>query len=701
MADKRPPRVAPPSHGRDDHGVSVENRNALVWLGVVRSSAKALAALALAGLLSAAAPLVAWAAQPDSVLRPMLQAAARGDWQAAHRAAADLGPGSLRTYVRWRELLDRADRLPFTAYAQFLRHETDWPRLGQIQARAEEAIDGTVTLPQRLAFFAGRTPRTRQGRVGLAEALHATGRQQEAARLIRQSWREDSFPPAEETLLLQRFGSALDAEDHVARVDRLLWDGQVGEARRMLPRVDMPQQRLVRARLALQLSEPTVEQALAAVPSDLRRHPGLLFDRLQWRKRHGIKAGAREILLDPPADLGQPERWWREQQAAIREGIGERSFKSAYRLAAVHRQQNGVPFAEAEWLAGWLALRFAEQPGLAAGHFERMWRGVGTPISRSRAAYWSGRAAAARDQTEAASSWYAHAAAHPNTFYGQLAAVELGEEPGQRLVPATTVATTARKKLSTRTPARLAKLFCDEGEPGAAQPFFRHLGFEAAAQAEELGAVIELARQCGRADLVLAAARAATGNGGTLVSEAYPVPRMPVLREVAPELPEPALVLAVARQESLFDPAARSPAGALGLMQLMPSTAALVARAAGIPFSRSSLAADPAYNVRLGSLYLQQQLQRYGGEPALALAAYNAGPGRVSQWMQLHGDPRGDDPYRLIDWIELIPFAETRNYVQRVLEGRTVYRAVLAGPKAFPARTAADTAPLPRLKPAT
>jgi soluble lytic murein transglycosylase len=276
--------------------------------------------------------------------------------------------------------------------------------------------------------------------------------------------------------------------------------------------------------------------------------------------------------------------------------------------------------------------------------------------------------------------------------------MELEADPTLYLVSLGRPSAAARASLGLRAPAQLAKLMCELGQPASAQPLFRHLGYEAAADEATLSAVVELARSCRRADLVLAATRGAAANGGQAGWEAFPLPTHVGFGARPEGMPEPALLLALARQESLFDPAARSPAGALGLMQVMPATAQGVSRDFGLAYSKARLLGDPEYNIQVGGLYLQAQLARFGGETALALAAYNAGPSRVARWIEAYGDPRRGDRYDLIDWIERIPFAETRNYVQRVLEGRAVYRMVLAGagPGDSPRRAAM---PFPAPKP--
>lgn len=669
-------KAAAPSKKRSTAKPAVSKKAAsvknLAAKGKRTSTAKAASAAARVATVAALAA-------PATPLAQALLSADKGDWQWARRVGDNVGSPLLRSYFRWRELLESDNQLPFAAYDEFLRQGGDWPSLGTIQTRAEASIDESVAYEQRLAFFERRPPRTRQGRVRYAEALLAVDRRAEAIGLLRQSWIEDNYSGSEEDYFLERYGHILTAADHAVRLDRLLWDDRIDEARRMLGRVGAKERLLALARLKLQLSDATVEAAVDAVPPELQRDPGLLFDRLRWRRQKANDVGAAEILLNQPADLRRPEKWWDEHEKVIRELIDDRDFELAYRIAAAHQQQKGAELAEAEWLSGWLALRFLNQPAQARRHFERMWPVVTTPISRGRAAYWAGRAAAQSGDRKAAQAWYAHAASYPTSFYGQLAALEIGVDIADRLGPSSPAPSAARNALKRRVPAQLASFFCAQGQPRYAQPFFRHLGYEAA-DASELRAVIELAQACDRADLVLAAARAAASNGKHLTREAYPVPSVRTLREAMSDLPEPALRLAVARQESLFDPSAASRAGALGLMQLMPATAEAVARDLGLPYSRTRLTRDPEYNARLGSRYLQRQLARYDDEPALALAAYNAGPGRVARWLDAHGDPRLDrDPYRMIDWIELIPFSETRNYVQRVLEGRGMYRALLAG----------------------
>ena len=666
---------------------------------LVRHLPLLLATLALAlhaGSVQAAAD------PPAEQVARLAAAADRGDWQAAQAAAEAADRPALSLYLGWRRLVEArgAAQPTFAAYAAFLGSERDWPSLGLVQQRAEALIDGSVSPADRLSFFAERAPRTRAGRLALTEALQATGQDKRAAELIRAVWVQDDLTAADEASLLARWDRFLRPADDRARLDRLLWDGALDQARRLMPRLDPSARALAQVRIRLQTDEPGIAPALAALPASLRADPGLRYDRLRWRQRQGDEAGARALLLDLPPTLPRPELWWREQQATIRDALDAGDARAAYSLAANSGQTAGAALLESEWLAGWLALRFNGEPALAVRHFEQMWRIATMPVSQARAAYWLGRAEVAGAQPGKGERWYARAAALPQTYYGQLASIEIGAEMRDHLPPPRAAPAAAQATLLRRPVAQVALLLCRAAAATAAQPLFRHLGHEAVADPDQLRAIAAMAADCGRSHLGLAAIRAASGRGTFLAREAFPLPRLAAFWEQGEDAPEPALLMAVARQESMLDPAARSPAGALGLMQLMPDTAADMARALSLPFALRALIADPQLNVRLGSSYLRQQLDRFTGETALALAAYNAGPRRVDAWLALHGDPRGGDRYRLIDWIELIPFAETRNYVQRVLEGQAMYRAILAGPGTAAQPRTADV-PRPRLKPAT
>ena len=641
------------------------------------------------------APASAGVAQLDatarSTLARALDAADSGQWPVARRQVDALGSPLLRTYIIWREFVAGNAAVDFDRYNAFLRRYPDWPRLGSIRANAELRLDETVDYATRLRFFADRRPITRQGRIRLAEAEFAMGDAERGRELVRQSWVHDNFGQSEEQFFLQTFGHVLETADHEARLDRLLWDGREGEARRMLRRVSAGWAALAEARLALQAMAPGVDGAIRRVPAALADDPGLAYDRLRWRRLKGRDDGVREILLDPPAELGRPSLWWNERAYQIRTALSDGDFALAHALAKEHGQTEGASFAEAAWLVGWLALRHADDPRTALGHFARMYDAVAMPISRSRAAYWSGRAAAVLGDSRATSRWYRLAAEHPTTYYGQLALEELGEPLRLSEVAARfNGATIPDPAFDSSDQVRLARLFCALEMAERAVPFLERLLLDVADKSR----VMALARECDRPDIVVELGKHGVSAGVVDPLVTFPIPAHHGLLYPISAVVEPALSLAIARQESHFDHTAQSPAGALGLMQVMPATGRAVAERFGLTWSQESLHRDSHYNAQIGVHYLGMLAEQYGGRLEMMAAAYNAGPPRVSAWSARHGDPRTMDRHELVDWIELIPFRETRNYVQRVIEGRNVYRELLANAAMEPVSVAMDSGPM-------
>ncbi len=694
-----------PATGRQDDRAPSAGAEAATRAGPGLAVRRFVALLTVAGGLYALSPAVS-AAEPldararDTLVRA-LDAADSGQWPIARRHIDALGSPLLRTYVVWREFVAGNPAVAFDRYEAFLRRYPDWPRLGSVRANAELRIDETVDHATRLRFFADRRPSTRQGRIRLAEAELTMGDPERGRALVRQSWVQDNFGLSEERFFLEVFGHLLTTTDHEARLDRLLWDGREGEAGRMLRRVSPSSAALAEARLGLQALAPGVDGLIRRVPAALMDDPGLAYDRLRWRRLKGRDDGVREILLDPPAELGRPSLWWNERAYEIRMALSDGDFATAYALARDHGQNEGASFAEAAWLVGWLALRHAEEPRTALGHFARMYDAVAMPISRSRAAYWSARAAEVLGDERATHRWYRLAAEHPTTYYGQLALEELG-------LPLQLTEIAARfngavlpdPAFDGSDQVRLVRLFCGLEMAGYAVPFLQRLLLDIADKSR----VMALASECGRPDIVVELGKHGVSAGVVDPLVTFPIPAHHGLLYPIGNTVEPALGLAIARQESHFDHTARSPAGALGLMQVMPATGRAVAERFGLGWSENALQNDSHYNAQIGVHYLGMLADRFDGKLEMMAAAYNAGPPRVSAWVARNGDPRTLDRHGLVDWIELIPFRETRNYVQRVIEGRNVYRELLADAAVQPVSIVFDSGPLippplPRAKP--
>jgi len=597
-----------------------------------------------------------------------------GDWAEARSVAAGAGDAQVQALVVWMD----ATRKPeggggFAEIAGVVIDHPDWPQQRTVRQTAEQALDGSESDAAILGWFDRYPPVTLPGARRYVQALQAAGQNGRAVEVARTAWvSADAQTLEEEDSFYLAYADQLTSDDHARRLDRLIWAGRTSAAQRLLPRVDDTTRAVAEARIAMRQQSGSASALLAAVPESARSDPGLVYEQARWLRRTGSDAAARRVLTANPVDAARPEPFWQERSQLARSALAEVGADEAYRVASSHGFTSGSEFGDAEWLAGWIALRFLQQPELAARHFLTMFENVSHPVSRARGAYWSARAAAQMGETEAAALWHRAAAQHGVAFYGQLSAAEI--RPGAPLSlppdPPTTAADVLR--FQTHDVTQAVRLLAATGETDAQRSFVLRLA-EIGDSAGWKDMTATLAHQIDRPDLAVAVARQSIRAGTPLVRNGYPIVAVPEGGSLAQPVETP-LTLAVIRQESSFDARALSPAGAQGLMQLMPATARSVAADLGLGYSPASLTASPDYNISLGRAYLASLLGRFDGSYVLSLAAYNAGPGRVNQWLRSNGDPRlGDEA--AVDWIELIPFNETRNYVQRCLENLQVYRA--------------------------
>lgn len=605
------------------------------------------------------------------IYKEAFSAAKRGQWSSAHAMAARATNQLGAKILRWRDYSRAYSYAPFDEIAAFMENNPQWPRQAALAESAERSMVQEMSDETIRAWFRWRDPETRDGRLRYADILFASGDETRATSFVRKAWIEDEFSSKELRATYKHFKKYLRAEDHIARLDRLVWEHKTRSVKHMYRYVDEGHQHLAEARMALRRFAGGVDGAIARVPQSLRNDPGLLYERMHWRRRKGRDADALEILLQAPDTLGHGKRWWRERAIQIRESLQDGRISQAYQLAAGHKQIETGGFAEAEWLAGWLALRFLGEHRAAYRHFVRLHNAVLTPISRGRAAYWAGRAAEASDDPEGAMLWYAEAANFPGTYYGQLGAARLGAQDAPLVRSPDNRDGSAALTLEGHELVAAVRLLAYLNDDDMMRPFILRLSELARGRADH-AYVSQVALSIDRPDLAIRAAKHATRDGYVSVERLFPVVALPFA--MPDEHLEHALVLAVTRQESMFDTRARSGAGASGLMQLMPGTAKQVARQIRVSYAKESLTDDPEYNVSLGSNYLKYLIERFEGSYLLAIAGYNAGPANVGRWIRENGDPRYDANIDIIDWVELIPIPETRNYVQRVLEGVQIYR---------------------------
>jgi soluble lytic murein transglycosylase len=638
-------------------------------------------------------PLALWAPSGEALAqgvtagqidlaRSAFKAAASGDWTQARSRIAGVRDPLASKLMRWHQATQENGGASFEEIAAFIVENPDWPSQRLMRQRAEEAITPGTSPGRIIDWFKRFEPVTSDGRIMYSRALVAAGDREAARAAARNAWINSHFTLSREESFLREFGAMLTPSDHAERLERLLWEGRPAEATRMLPKVDSGRRALAEARMQLRGMAAGVDGAVARVPPQLQNDPGLIYERIRWRRSKGRTAEAAELLLRHRLDAAQPRLWAAERQILARRALADRRYSEAYRLISAHALSEGAEFAEAEWLSGWLALRFLQDPKAAKRHFETMYKGVSYPISLARGAYWRARASEALGESGDAKRWYLAAAEHPATYYGQLAAARVAPDRPLALPSDPQPSADERRAFEANELVAAIRMLTAFQQQDLAAPFLASL----AVVRETPGwrtLTAALATTKGRPDLAISVARRASQGGDVLIGEGYPT--LPVPKIAGNHAPgamsgavEHPLVLAIIRQESAYRADAVSSAGARGLMQLMPGTAQEVAAKLSLPYSASRLLTDADYNLTLGQTYFGSVLNRFDGSYVLALAGYNAGPARAQQWRAEMGDPRGD-LNAAIDWIELIPFSETRNYVQRTLEHLQVYRSKVNG----------------------
>ncbi len=626
--------------------------------------------------------LLALPARADTVqaMRTALDVAASGDWEGA-LAVAPAGIG--RDVILWQAL--RAGEGRLGDYEDFLARRGDFPGLALLRQKGETAVARSDSPSRVLAWFGDSAPATAAGAIALVRALLAEGRVARAETEAMRAWAELDFSAVEEEALLSLQPEAL-ALVHDLRLENLLWRGARAQAERMLPRVPADRQKLARARIALQQGADGVNAAVAAVPEALQRDPGLLHDRFIFRMKAQNYDGAAELVLPvAPEALGRPEAWADRRITLARWLMRQGRPAEAYRVAARHGLGPGgggaSDYATLEFLSGFIALRRLGDATAALEHFRHLEGSVSTPISLARAAYWQGRALEALGRDAEAKERYRAAARHQTAFYGLMAAERLGLTLDASLL-ATAPAGPGDGAFRASPVFDAAELLRAAGDRALARRFLLHLA--ESQDAAGLAAMADWALHEGEPNFAVLLGKAAAERGLILPAAYYPVTDMvPDGLKVSR-----ALALAIARRESEFDPLARSSADARGLMQVLPETAKGVARDLGLDYAASKLTSDPAFNVTIGAAYLAGLVEEFGPSIALVASGYNAGPGRPRRWIGDFGDPRRAD-VDIVDWVESIPFEETRTYVMRVVEGVVIYRAKLRG-EAGPVRITAE-----------
>lgn len=612
-------------------------------------------------------------------LRDGLAAAESGDWMGLAALRDNATDPLVRRMLQWRWATSTEAPLYFNDLAQALNELEGWPGRSTMRARAEEAIlDSRLSPAERIAFLRqDGGPATGNGRIALAVALKQSGQRSEASEIARAAFREDTLSDRAESLARQEF--SFSSEDYAARVDIMLWREQRSAARQLMSHLSPADRAVANARIAMQARQRRgLQAAVDAVPASRAEHPGFMYDRVQYRRRtdQPVDAMALAARIDASeAPLAARDDIFRERRLYVPRALRAGNYSLAYRLVTNHGLSSGESFADAEWMAGWLQLRFLNNAARAREHFAHLSENVSSPVSLSRALYWRAEAERALGNTAESERLLDQAAQYSFTYYGQLAATR-GDRTATLTLPEIQITDEARNRFENRELVRALRLMSEVG----AQRDFESIAFyldDTLDDPQEIELLSQMGREQSYNRTALRNAKAGLFRNVVATNAAYPLIELPATVRSGNRI-EPALVLSIIRQESEFDSGVVSHANAHGLMQLLPSTAQAQARREGIGYQRAALTSDPQYNVTLGSAHLADLIDDFNGSYVLAIAAYNAGSANARSWVSDWGDPRSRS-VDVVDWIELIPFAETRNYVQRVTENLQVYRYRLAG----------------------
>ena len=602
----------------------------------------------------------------------------KSDWTNALKTAKKAKDKSIYNFIEWRHLLTEGNKASFYDYLNFINANKDYPRLGRIKYLAEHKLSNEKITPGKIIdWFGDEEPLSGYGKMILGESYILTGQIEQGKKLIKEGWITADLSKTELSLFRKKFKNYLNAEDYIQRADYLAWENKYWDLKRMLRYLPKDYELLYNARQLLMSKSYGVDQAIKNVPDRFKNDAGLNFDRLKWRRKRGRVDSSAEILLNVKNTkdyLVRPDKWWREREIISRALIYKKKYELAYKISSNHALTEGAEYAAAEWMSGWIALSFLDDPLLSKDHFQNFYNNVSYPISTSRGAYWLARSYKALGDKENSKKWFEEAAKYLTTYYGQLAFLELNPNENFELSKDMEVDKKYREKFYSKELVKITYLLDELDEDKYTKFILRHLANENIENGSEILAS-ELSTNIGRFDFAIQIAKIASYEKRFHNKFNYPIISTPKNIN-GRKIPESAFILSIIRQESEFDLSANSHAGAKGLMQLMPYTAKLVAKQAKLLYVKSRLTIDPEYNINLGSHYVAGLILDYDGAYPFAIAAYNAGPNRVKYWKKINKDPQKKQ-IDYVDWIELIKFRETRNYVQRVLENYNVYRYIL------------------------
>jgi soluble lytic murein transglycosylase len=575
--------------------------------------------------------------------------------------------------AEWFILRHPDSQAPFSRYASFIADNPTWPGVTLMHRRAEARLWQEKMDAATVHGFTGDHPFTAKGRFALARVMLSEGDRNGAQRLAREAWRSEELTERGESEVLDTFHDLLTGEDFQARMDKRIGAKDMAAALRAAHHVGDDAISIVKACSAVKGNDDKAGDKLDAVGSDARQDLGYVLCRVQWLMHKDKNAeAARLMLAAPTAMMAQQDtdEWWRVRRILARKLLDQQDYEGAYEIARTAALPASENFrADHHFMSGWIALRYLHDPKTAMAHFALIDQGCTNPITLARANYWRGRAAEALGDKLTMRASYEAAARHPTAYYGQLARARLGID---RLDLRMTQAGETQGTKPADDIVRAADMLYSLGERDAVVSFVVDLA-EDSNDVPTLSAVADVTGRHNDARAMLELGKTALGRGLPVDAYAFPTIGIPQHAPVGPAI-DRSVIYSVARTESAFNQKDKSSANAVGLMQVTPEAGRDTAKRFGVEYDWDKMVSDPVYNTQMGAAELSALLQEYKGSPIMTFAGYNAGRGRVRDWIKAYGDPR-DPNVDPVDWVERIPFSETRNYVQRVMENLSVYRA--------------------------
>ena len=603
----------------------------------------------------------------------------KSNWKDALKVAKKARAKSIYDFIEWRHLLTTGNNASFETYKSFIERVANYPRFDRIKYLAEHKLSTQNHSPDQIInWFGSKEPLSGFGKMILGESYLSKGIKNKGLNLIKNGFITADLNKNDLKYFRKKFKSYLSSKDYIKRADHLAWEGKYWDLKRILRYLPKDYQLLYTARQILMTKGYGVDNAISKVPKKFKDDAGLNYDRLKWRRKKGRVDSSLEILLkikNTQEYMIRPDKWWKERSIIARSLIYQKKFETAYKITSKNGLNKGPDFAEAEWISGWIALSFLNDPILAKNHFENFYNNVGYPISLSRGAYWLGKTYEKLKNKEESYKWYSIGSKYLTTYYGQLSHMKIKPNEKFELNDLMKVDKNYAETFYNNKLVATVHLLDALNKDKYTKHILRYLANDNIENGSEVLAA-QLATDISRFDFAIQVSKLASYEKRFHNKYNYPIISTPV-KVGSRKIPESALILSIIRQESEFDTSARSRVGAQGLMQLMPYTAKTVAKQAKLGYSKSKLTKSPEYNINLGSFYIAGLILNYDGSYPFSIAAYNAGPKRVKQWKKMNKNPQKKE-IDYVDWIELIRFKETRNYVQRVLENYNVYRYILS-----------------------